>query len=157
MKLYEISQQYQGLMAMSEDLPEEVLFDTLEAITDELDTKAEAIIHVIANMDVTPIDTEIKRLQRMKKTIVNRKAGLKDYLRHNMQACDISKIEWPTGAVTLKKPTKVVNIYNASDVPDRYMKITYTPDKAGIKMALARGDVVSGCSLVDGTPGLLIR
>lgn len=157
MKLYEIANQYQGLMSLADELPEDALADTLEAITDELEVKAENIIKVIANMDTAPLDAEIKRLQSMKSVITNRANNLKSYLRRNMEVCEIDKIEWPTGSITLRKPTQAVQVDNTDALPEKYRRITVSPDKAAIKADLRAGIEIPGCRMVDGQRGLLIK
>jgi len=72
--LYNLTNQYLSLQDL--DLPEEVLVDSLEGLKGEIDIKAENIIHVLANMDTTAIDAEIKRLQSLKRSIVNRRDAL---------------------------------------------------------------------------------
>ena len=155
--LYEIVGQYKGLMLIADDLPEDALADTLEAITDDLQTKGRNITQVIKNFDTTGIDVEIKRLQAMKKTINNRKESLKSYLRMNMVAGDISKIEWPTGSVTLRKPLDVVNVTDVSLLPKTLVKTTVSANKVAIKAALKAGDDVPGAELGKGLAGILIK
>jgi len=89
--LYTLTGQYLALQDL--DMPDEDLADSLEAITGEIDLKAESISHVLANLDTSPIDTEIKRLQNMKRVYTNRAAALKSYLRDNMMARDINGIQ----------------------------------------------------------------
>ncbi len=156
--LYDITGQYKGLMHIADDLPEDALQDTLESITDELEVKAQNIVYVLKNMNTLAIDDEIKRLQAMKKSVVNRKASLTDYLRSNMEACDINKITWDTGSITLRKPTQAVQVsVEAHELPEAYQRKTIAADKAGIKAALKSGIEIHGCSMVDGQRGLLIK
>jgi hypothetical protein len=157
--LFEIVGQYKGLMLIADELPEDALRDTLEAITDDLDTKGRHIAHVIKNFDTTAIDNEIKRLQAMKKTITNRKQHLKDYLRDGMTLGGISKIEWDTGGITLTKARPVAVIFKAENLPPEYVKTTITtaPIKADILKALKAGTTVPGASLGESKQGILIK
>ena len=157
MKLYEITNNYKGLMSLADELPEDALADTLEAITDELEVKAENIIKVIANMDTAPIDAEIKRLQAMKSVITNRKNSLKEYLVHNMTECEIDKITWTTGSITLRKPTQAVHVDDVDALPEQYQRKTVSADKTAIKAGLKSGEDIPGCRMVDGKRGLLIK
>jgi len=153
--LYNLTNQYLSLQDL--DLPEEVLVDSLEGLKGEIDIKAENIIHVLANMDTTAIDAEIKRLQSLKRSIVNRRDALNEYLRFNMMVCDISNIKWDTGSVTLCKATQVVSIDDEDAIPARFNKVTTAPNKADIKAALKAGDDVPGCSLIDAKQRLWIK
>jgi len=157
MKLFEITNQYKGLMSMADELPEDALQNTLDSITDELETKAVSIIHVIKNMDTLAIDEELRRLQHMKKMINNRKQRLTDYLRESMIDCNITKIEAPTLTITLRKPTQAVQIDEPDTLPAKYTKVSITPNKVAIKAALVLGKEIPGCRMVDGQRGLLIK
>lgn len=157
--LFEIVGQYKGLMLLADDLPEDALRDTLESITDDLDTKTKHITYVIKNFDTTAIDNEITRLQAMKKAITNRKQHLKDYLRDGMTLGGISKIEWDTGGVTLIKPRPIALIGNMTALPPEYVKTTVStrPIKADILKALKAGTDVPGAYLGESEHGIRIK
>jgi len=153
--LYTLTGQYLALQDL--DMPDEDLADSLEAITGEIDLKAESISHVLANLDTSPIDTEIKRLQNMKRVYTNRAAALKSYLRDNMMARDINKITWDTGSITLRKATEAVEVDDTAALPADYQRKTITADKAAIKRDLKAGKEIPGCRIVEGQRGLLIK
>lgn len=155
--LYNLTGQYLALQNL--DMDPEDLADTFEALEGEIEQKAQGITHVMANLDTQALDTEIARLTKMKKTIESRKKSLKDYLRRSMEATGINKIEWDTGAITIGKPGKVVEIVHPEMVPPIY-KETVTEikiAKAPIAKALKAGEDVPGCKLVDGNAPLRIR
>ena len=157
MKLYELSGQWNEIQSM--DFDPQALADTLESIEGEITVKAQNIAHVNANFDanIKAIDDEIKRLQAMKKVQQNKQNGLKDYLRHNMEACDISKIECDLFTVTLRKASPVVSIDDPEQIPRDYYKVVESIDKTLIKNAIKDGHTVKGASLVDGKRGLMIK
>jgi len=155
--LYNLTNQYLGLMDLSEDLPEDALNDTLEAIEGDIQDKATNIIAVIANLNTDALDAEIKRMQNMKRVITNRQTALKDYLRENMQRMDMKKITWPTGSVTLRKPLPIVVVDDADALPEKFNKVTVAPNKVLIKATLKAGEVVPGAHLEDGKPGIMIK
>ncbi len=153
--LYTLTGQYLALQNM--DMEPEDIADTLEAIEGEIEIKGKNICYVMANMDTQALDSEIKRLQAMKKAIVNRKESLKNYLRDSMLATDITKIEWDTGSITLRKPVQSVHIDDIDAIPTQYQRITVAADKTAIKAALKAGESLRGCSLVSGKPGLMLK
>ena len=155
MPLYKLKDQYLAIQDL--DLHDDVIADTLEGLTGEIEIKAENIIYVLTNMDTSPIETEIKRLQDMKRMITNRKENLKDYLRRNMEDCEINKITWATGSVTLRKPIQVVQIDDMDELPAKYQRISVAADKKAIKDALKDGGEVAGCRMVSGKAGILIK
>ena len=146
--LYEIGDQYLALQDL-EDVPEEAMRDTLEAIEGEFKEKAVRICHVLANADgaVEAIDREIKRLQAKMKAIVNNKERAKDYLRDNMERTGITKISSPIFNVTLVKPREMVVIDDESQIDMDYMRVSYAPDKTKIKDALKDGVEVAGAHM----------
>ena len=159
MKLHELTSDVLALQ--QEDLPEDVLADTLEALQGEFEDKGQALGAVVQN-----IEAEIDALKAHKATIdqkiktrTNKIAWLKNYLRENMVASGIDKIECPLFTVTCRKPSKVVVIDDEDLVPDDYMnvKVTTTPDKKAIAAALKEGEDIPGCRLADGQVGITIK
>jgi len=158
MNLFEITSQYKGLMLIADELPEQALEDTLLSITDELETKATNIVHVIKNMNTVALDDEIKRLQAMKKSVNNHKDRLKKYLATNMESCEIDKISWDTGSITLRKPPLVaVCPSDPLALPEKYQRVTVAANKSAIKADLQAGIEIEGCKLLPGQRGLMIK
>jgi len=159
--LYELAGQYRALAELADDpdMPAQALADSLEGLEGAIEVKAEALLQVVAGLDgdTSAIDAEIKRLQDRKRVIANRAQRLRDYLKENMEATGISKIECPLFAITLTKPRPLAVICDASLIPDQYMKITRTPVKADILKALKAGEDVPGCVLGESAPGLLVK
>lgn len=156
-QLYNLAGQYKEIQSM--DFDPVTLKDTLESIEGDIKEKAQNIGFVNANWDnqIVAIDAEISRLQGMKKVIVNKQNGLKDYLRHNMELCEIKKIECDLFSITLRKPVDVVSIDDEELIPQDYWKIVKSVDKALVKKALKDGFNVPGASLQSGKSGLLIK
>jgi len=138
-------------------MSDEDIAATLEGLDFEIQEKSVAIVHVIKNMDVSAIDEEVKRLQNLKRIIVNRQQRLKDYLRESMVGCGISKIEAPTMTITLRKPLPIVVVDDADALPEKFNKVTVAPNKVLIKATLKAGEVVPGAHLEDGKPGIMIK
>tara|TARA_R110000772_G_scaffold225533_2_gene336168 strand:+ start:242 stop:736 length:495 start_codon:yes stop_codon:yes gene_type:complete len=164
MKLYEISEQYRSIQDMADDEDESMILaiaDTMEGIEAEFKDKAAAVVSVAFNIesDLEAIDVQIKRLQDKKKSIINRSDRLRSYLRHNMEATGIDKISCPLFAITLSKPSKLVQIDSESDLPEEFVrtKTVTAPDKIAIAKALKDGEPVLGASLVDGARRLTIK
>lgn len=163
MKLYELTEQYRGLALLADDpdMPAEAIEDTLEAIEGDIEAKAQGLLQVVNGIkaDVSAVDDEIKRLQAIKKARQNRIDSLRDYLHHNMEASDISKISCPLFTITLAKPRAMVSISNEDELPDKYKEEVKTTkiDKAAILKDLKAGYGISGAELVDAKRSLLIR
>lgn len=160
MKLYELTDDIRQL-AEVEDIPEEVIRDTLEGITGEFEDKAKNLIHVVLNMepDLSAIDGEIARLQQRKKTIKSRQEWLKAYLRENMEAAGIKKISAPLFTITCVPGRDIVQINDADKLPEEYInvKTTIAPDKKKILDELKTGGVVPGAERVKSKSSIRIK
>src|ERR1700689_3701423 len=97
MNLHEISNEYLSVMDKIEEGEVFNLSSQLDAIKVPLETKAINLATYINTLDsnVTAIDNEINRLNKIKKSIVNKQQYLLDYLDYNMRRCGIEKIESP--------------------------------------------------------------
>ena len=158
MKLYELTNQYRALAQLADDpdMPEQALADSLEGLEGEIEIKAQALLQVVAGMegDTVAIDAEIRRLQDRKRVITNRANSLREYLRQNMLATGIDKIECPLFQITLTKPKPMALVLDESRIPDDYMRVVKAPDKAAILSALKAGEDVPGCALGESKAGL---
>lgn len=144
------------------DLTSDIIADTLEAIEGEFNDKAIAVTHVISemNLDIEKIDSEIDRLQKRKKVIQNRNQNIRDYLKDNMMALDITDIKCPLFSITLAKGREVVSVYDEESIDPEYLavKTSITPDKREIMKALKNDpESVSGARLVRSEPSLRIK
>lgn len=153
-KLYELTGQFRELSAMAENADEDMAVavrDTMGAIEAEFKDKALAVSHIILNFeaDVSAIDAEIERLQERKRLVTNRQGQIKDYLRENMQAAEITKISCPLFTITLAKGRETVVVDDESALPDDLVtvKTDVKPDKAAIAAKLKAGDEVPGAHL----------
>ena len=99
--------------------------------------------------DVSAIDAEIERLQERRRLVTNRQGQIKDYLRENMQAAEITKISCPLFTITLAKGRETVVVDDESALPDDLVtvKTDVKPDKAAIAAKLKAGDEVPGARL----------
>lgn len=163
MRLYEIANDYQEIQRLAEDDESmiEAVADTLDGITGEFEDKAQAVVAVATNTeaDIDAIDAQIKRLQDKKKTIKARADWLRDYLKHNMDATGIDKIQCPLFTITLSKPTQKAEITDEKALPDDYVvvKTEFKPDKREILKALKEGKDVPGAALSEGARRLIIK
>ena len=159
--LRELSADLRGIneLANDPDIAPEMLADTIEGLEGMFEEKAIRVVHVVANndSDIGEIDAEIKRLQARKKTMVNAKDRLKEYLRFNMEASGITKINSPLFNITLAKGRDSVRIDDESLLPDDYIKMAIVPDKTLIGKAIKDGYDVPGASLSTGSSSIRIK
>lgn len=148
-------------LALNPDIPTEALADTLNGIEGMFNDKAVSVVHVIHNgdSDVAEIDREIERLQARKKVIQNGQKSLKEYLRTNMEASGIKKIECPLFVITLAQGRDIAVIDNEDSIPDEYVRVktTVAPDKAEILKALKEGEDVPGAHIEKSISSIRIK
>ena len=161
--LYQLTSQYLQLAETlaDGDFDAQTIADTIEAsgITDELSVKAQGIEFVAraAEQHHAVIDIEIARLQALKASRDKVAAGLRSYLKENMERAGIEKLECPLFKLSIKKNPPAVEVIDLVSLPAEYWRTpepkppVAAPDKALIKAALQRGEEVTGARMVQGT------
>ena len=158
MKLYEIAADYQRFIEAVEngEIPEEVIADTLESITAELEEKADNIACLIKNMtaEAQAIKAEEKNLADRRKTKENQIERLKTYLSETLQNSGFTKLETARNRISFRKSESVgiedeaAFIKWAAEHNESFL--TYkdpTINKTAIKQALADGEEIAGVSI----------
>jgi len=152
--LYNINNEYLELISQVEQSEGVLTPELEEALTinkSELEVKSIAYVEVIKQRESLNerIDTEIKRLQSLKKsndTLVSR-------LKNNLLNAVSLFGNYEAGFLKLstRKSKSVVVDYDVNDLPKQYkvVKVTETPDKTAIKKAIESGEEVYGCRLVE--------
>ncbi len=158
--LYTLTGQYLQLAEQLADLDldAQTVADTIEAsgITDEIAQKATGIEMVARGLEMhTPaIDTEIARLTALKVGRTKKAQALRDYLKVNMIASGIDKIESPLFKIKLQNNPAAVEVFEPGLLPAEFMTKPLppepAPDKKAIAAALKANQDVPGCRLTQG-------
>lgn len=160
--IYELTTEWQNVfeMLLDPEIPEDAVFDTIEMIEVDMDTKADNYAKLIKSMDgdVGAIDQEIKRLQERKATISNRKNQLKVNLEDMMRATGRMKFKTALFSFGIQKNGGVLPLMFAPDipVPAEYLK-PGDPDTAKIRQALENGEALSFAAFGERGESLRIR
>jgi len=154
-KLYELSTEMSlvndELIANEGELTPEIEA-RLDSLNLALEVKATGIrkIFSMAEADEEAVDTEIKRLQQIKKTNQNMQARLKEYVLKNMQAADLKTIKTTIGTFTVAKSPDSLEIV----VPEMISAEFYDTipehkelNEKRIREALSEGYSVDGAKL----------
>ena len=164
MKLYEIANNYQQVLQLAEagDLDEQTVKDTLESISGEFADKARNCMMIVRQLesDSGGIKAEIDRLKSLQDQADKVVESLKNYIKFGMETVGSDKLDLGLFKLTLKAPSKAVEIADESVLPEDYFVIvpeTKRPDKSLISKALKDGFDVPGAKLVDGKRALLIK
>lgn len=162
--LYELVAQHRSLeaLAASEDLPVEMIADTLEGLEGEVTQKATSVAKFVMNCEATAEAIEKAAAQMMirAKRLNARAEHVRNYLYTNMKAAGILKIEALEFTVSVKKNPPAVNVLDETMVPAEYMVTppppppppppAARPDKKKIADALKADIDIPGCELVRG-------
>ena len=161
--LYKLTGQQLELKALvdSDELPANALEDTFQALEGEFNEKAVSVVHVIHNMDsdINAVDVEIKRLTAMKTAMKNKKDNIREYLRSNIEASEITKIECPLFKISLAKGRDVAIIEDEEKLPDDLIDVSVVtkPNKAEILKLLKAGEEVPGARIEKSKTSLRIK
>lgn len=158
MRLYELANDYLALMQAidDEEIPEEAIADTLEAIKGDVEVKADNIACLLKNIsaECDAIRAEEIRLAERRRAKEKAFDRLKEYLSTILQQMDISKVETARNKITFRKSESVevdeVAFIKWASV-NRDDLLTYAEPKANkteIKKALKDGALVVGATLV---------
>ncbi|MGX2040403.1 siphovirus Gp157 family protein [Methylocaldum sp. MU1018] len=156
-KLYEIAEQYQDALESlaNPDLPPDVVSDTLEALSGEISIKAwnvaAALLHMEGEAEL--IRQAEERMSRRRKALENRAAGLRQYLKVQMERTDIREIRSPQFIIKIKQNPPKVIVDDESAIPEIFKReeSVVHVDKNGIKQALLSGQTVRGAHLEQET------
>lgn len=160
--IYELTTEWQNVfeMLLDPEIPEDAVFDTIEMIEVDMDTKADNYAKLIKSMDgdVGAIDQEIKRLQERKASISNRKNQLKVNLEDMMRTTGRMKFKTALFSFGIQKNGGVLPLMFAPDipVPAEYLK-PGDPDTAKIRQALENGEALSFAAFGERGESLRIR
>lgn len=152
--LYLLAQEYrQTAMELANlDLPPEVVRDTLESMSGDLEHKAQNVAMMVRSLeaDAAAVKQWAKDANDRAKAIEARAEAMRDYLAQNMTACGIEKIEGPGVKISFRKSSAVV-IDEPGLIPSEFMKTPEppppAPDKKAIGDAIKAGQEVPGAHI----------
>jgi hypothetical protein len=157
MKLYELTNDYLALLNAidNDEIPEEAIADTLEAITASIEDKADSIACLLKNLDAEckAIKAEEERLAERRKAKEKSHERIKQYLSDTLQRAGLDKIETARNRITFRKSETVeivdeVFIKWAQMHRDDLLKYSApTANKTEIKKALKDGIAIEGAEL----------
>jgi len=141
--LYEISGNYQLALQELEGVDDEYVKDTLDGLKDALELKSTNVAKYVQNLyaSATAIDNAMKQMVERKKALENKADRIKKYLKDNMEASGIHRIECPEFVIKIaNNPPKVI-LGDEDLIPAKFKKkvVTTTIDKSDNKKILSSG------------------
>ncbi|EEM68451.1 MULTISPECIES: siphovirus Gp157 family protein [Bacillus cereus group] len=160
MNLYTLAINYKQVQEMIEDGADyEVIKDTLEAIQEGIQDKAQNVALLVKNInaDVEAIKTEEKRLSERRKALENKSTKLKDYLKEQMEFCGIERIKSTIVSIGIQKNPPTLNIADNADIPEEYYRQREPEiDKRKLMQDVKEGFEFDGVAISQ-TTGVRIR
>jgi len=158
LKLFEIVGQLKQFdaIAESEDIPADVLRDTLESLEGSFEVKAVNVAKFILELDSrAEAIAEAAKLQAERaKRIQKRADSVRAYLLFSMQALDKRRLETPDLVIARRANPVAVQVTDEKSVPVNFWYQPPAPppqlDKKAIKEALQSGAEVPGVYLESG-------
>lgn len=149
-KLYELADEYKEL-SERDDLDPEVLQDTLDAINDALEDKADNIAAWIDNL-ISASDRKKKKAKEWNesaKADLNKANNLKKYLIQELTYAGKKKVETDRFLLNTRNNNPSTVIDDEKLIPDTFKttKVTELVDKTAIKEAIKAGKDVLGAHL----------
>lgn len=155
MNLYELSQNYIHLLSLlddSDELNKDAIQETLEALGDSIEVKAENYCKIIRKYEAEreAIKNEVVRLTDRAAHIAKKVDILKESLAQNLQKTGKTKIEGSLFTIGFRKSSSV-NVINIDHLPDEYKREVreVVADKALIKERIKFGVEVPGAEIVE--------
>lgn len=164
--LFELTEEYMQLLEMAEDpdVDPEVLADTMEGLTGEIEDKADGYAYVIdgINADVDAIDKEIKRLRARKETLTNNADRIKSHLYNAMLTIGKRKFKTAKHSFTIAKNGGKIPVLYAPDmkveqIPLEFVKVVQEVDKDAVREYLESGKELDFARLGERGESLRIK
>lgn len=157
--LYEISLAYRAdAQRLADlDLPADVVTDTLDAMSGELEVKAQNVVFFARDLQATAnaIKDAEEQMAKRRKAIENRAKHLLEYVHGCMETAQVQRIECPHFRLAIQAKPPSVDVYEPGLIPEQYMRAPEAPppapDKTAIAQAIKAGEEVPGARLVHGT------
>ncbi len=139
------------------DLPAEVVTDTLDGLSGELEVKAQNVVFAARNMQATAIAIKEaeEAMAKRRKALESRASHLLNYVQGCMETAGVLSIECPHFRLAIQRKPPAVDVYEPGLIPAHYMRAPEppppSPNKAQIAASLKAGHDVPGARLVQGT------
>lgn len=158
--LYEMTQDYDRVLNMLYDpeVPEQAIFDTLELLDTEIETKADGYAKLIRELEVSAeaVKAEAARLTERKRSLESKAKALKANLQEAMLAVGRPKIKTALFSFCVQSNPSKVEITDLDVIlshPEFCLaRVPSESDvnKTAVKAAIEAGQEIAGAQLVQG-------
>lgn len=155
-----IARQIAALLADYPELAEDadLFLGMVEGETDAIEVMRELVSEYLeARAMKTALDDVIDRHKDRASRYANRADKIRELISKVMNASDRAKFELPEATLSLVAGRSSTVITDETAIPESFMRVVKSPDKAAITAALKEGKNVPGASLTNSPPSLMIR
>lgn len=158
MNLYKLTQNYQNVLEIAEQLDAETLKDTLDSIDEAINDKVENTAYVIKTLEanVDAYASEIKRMQAAKSAMENNAKNLKLYIQESMEKVGLDKVQGNLIKVAIQKNQPSVVVTDEKKLSKYFIEQPPQLNKTILKEDLKNGVKVDGAEL-QSTRSIRIR
>ena len=150
MRLYELTQSYERILEMAEQLDDGSMKDTLDSLNDAIEVKAENTAKVIRQLEASAemLKTEINRMTERKQAIENNVRNLKVYLQESLEKVGMEKVKGELFTVAIQNNPQSVEVLDEKKIDKRFF-VEQEPKlkKQLLLAALKQGEQIAGAEL----------
>ena len=164
LSLYKITDRFVEIMdkVQEGEITEEQYNELGQELAIALQNKSIGIIGYIQNKEalIDAVDTQIKRLQELKKAESNSIDKFKQYVKENMEKLGIQKLETEIGKMSITKNPISIEIQNENEIPAKFKQevVTTKIDKTAIKNYFKEtGEIVPGTRIIRDKTSLRVK
>lgn len=146
----------------NEELSEEERLELMTEISKELENKGTNIIAYIVDSEslLLRVKAEEERLAKMRKIGESKLDKFKEYVKKNMEAMGVTKINTELGCMSIYKNPMSIEVVDEEKIPDEFKKekVTTNIDKTSIKNHfIETGELIEGVKIVNDKTSLRIK
>ena len=144
LNLYTVSEIYlsacESLLEMDE-LPDDVVADTIESLSGEFEEKAINVAGYCKNLqkEIEAMKNYERDMKERRNVLEKQVTRLTEYLKTNMEKCHFSKIKGAEFTISIRLCPASVVIDDIDELPSQFSMLKMLPDKMLIKRALQNG------------------
>lgn len=163
LNLYKVLNEYQDahnyLLDMDDEIPAEVIADTMEGLSGDVEIKTlnAAAYYKNVQAEIGAMKEYEASMRMRRKKLQNYNEKLKDYIKKALEICDIKQVKGDEFTISIRKSPPKVIIDSDIALEQKYIaRIEIYADKTKIKEDIKNNIEVKGAHLESGT-SLVIR
>ena len=163
MKLYEIAQEYKGLVDLvdSGELSQDDIADTLEAVNTTFEDKVKACMMICRQAQASrdALIQEANRIRELSEAKNKESESMLDYVKSCMVSMDKSKVDVGLFKLTLKKAGLKLGDINEEKVPAKYWAEIPASKKLDKRLLLsdAKLNEIDGVEVMESSRSLMVK